>query len=231
MGEMSGEVLAIDLAAVSKTYVSKGIPALSNVTLRIPTGTTTAVMGPSGSGKSTLLNIIGGLDAPTSGRVMVDGTDLTDLSEAERSIWRRTAIGFVFQAYHLLPTLTASENVALPLHVQGRRRDVQSLVTRALTDVGLADRATHLPDQLSGGERQRVAIARALAVNPRLILADEPTGNLDSESGRAILELLLESARARNATLVLVTHNEQAAARCDRMVKLSDGRVVTEGSA
>jgi putative ABC transport system ATP-binding protein len=219
----------IELRNVTRTYGA--IQALRGVTLDLAAGSVTAVTGPSGSGKSTLLNLIGGLDAPTSGDVHVLGADLGGMDETARSLWRRRAVGFVFQAFHLLPTLTAFDNVALPLHVQGRgAREIRSVVERALADVGLSPRVSHLPDELSGGERQRVAIARALAAAPSLLLADEPTGNLDGDTGDAILTLLLDVTRARGATLVLVTHNEQAAARCERRITLADGRVIGDAA-
>jgi putative ABC transport system ATP-binding protein len=221
---------AVELSRVTKIYRGGSqVAALRDVSLTIAPAALVAVMGPSGSGKSTLLNLIGGLDVPTSGRVVVGGEDVGAMSEAGRSLWRRREVGFVFQAYHLLPTLSAAENVALPLHVNRLpAAEIPDRVARALDEVGLADRAAHLPDELSGGERQRVAIARALAVGPRLLLADEPTGNLDSVSGQQVLELLLGRTRTRGATLVMVTHNEQAAARCDRIVRLRDGQVDDE---
>jgi putative ABC transport system ATP-binding protein len=214
----------VELRNVTRRYGA--VEALRGVTLEIAAGSVTAVTGPSGSGKSTLLNLIGGLDVPTSGDVQVLGADLGTMDETARSLWRRRGVGFVFQAYHLLPTLTAADNVALPLHVQGRTaREIRRAVDGALADVGLSARASHLPDELSGGERQRVAIARAVAAEPSLLLADEPTGNLDGPTGDAILTLLLDVTRARRAMLVLVTHNEQAAARCERQITLIDGRV------
>ena len=217
----------MELSHASKTYPGRTpVVALRDVTLTIRQGTLVAVMGPSGSGKSTLLNLIGGLDVPSSGAVIVAGTDLSGLTEAARSIWRRTQVAFVFQAYHLLPTLTSVQNVALPLHLHGvPRREADRRADRALDDVGLRDRAGHLPDELSGGERQRVAIARALVTEPRLLLADEPTGNLDSQSGAHILTLLFDITHARGGTLVMVTHNREATARCDRVLMLADGRL------
>jgi putative ABC transport system ATP-binding protein len=225
-------VTSTDLPAVELSHASKVYPgltpvvALHDVSLTIGRGTLVAVMGPSGSGKSTLLNLIGGLDIPSSGTVVVAGTDLSGLTETARSIWRRTEVAFVFQAYHLLPTLTSAQNVALPLHLHGvSRREADRRAARALDDVGLRERAGHVPDELSGGERQRVAIARALVTEPRLLLADEPTGNLDSQSGAHILTLLFDITRTRGGTLVMVTHNRDATARCDRVLTLADGRL------
>jgi putative ABC transport system ATP-binding protein len=185
-----------------------------------------AIMGPSGSGKSTLLNLIGGLDLPTSGSVVVGGTDLGTLDETARSRLRRSEVAYVFQAFHLLPTLTCAENVAMPLHLQGRsRQDADARVARVLSDVGLAARARHLPDELSGGERQRTAIARALAAEPRVLLVDEPTGSLDTASSDRVLTTLFEVSRARGVALVMVTHDRTAAAGCERLIELRDGRV------
>jgi|SRR5579871_5490278 len=222
---------AAELTRVSKTYPSRTpVAAVQDLTLSIAAGSIVAVMGASGSGKSTILNLMGGLDTPTSGSVVVGGTDLGRLNEAERSTWRRRQVAFVFQAYHLLPTLTCFQNIALPLHLQGlRRKDVDARVRSAMSDVGLTDRASHVPDELSGGERQRVAIARALVTAPKLLLADEPTGNLDSVSGHHVLGLLLGLTRARGATLVMVTHNREATTNCDRVITLVDGRIETDG--
>ena len=218
---------ALLLSGVTKVY-AKGAPvaAIRGVSLRIDRGARVAIMGPSGSGKSTLLNMMGGLDVPTSGSISVGGVDLATLSEARRSLLRRTEVAYVFQAYHLLPTLTCDQNVAMPLYLQGlARAEIDARVARALADVGLRARARHLPDQLSGGERQRAAIARALVTHPAVLLADEPTGNLDSASGEQVLALLGDVTKARGATLVMVTHNESAARLCDRIVRLRDGRI------
>jgi putative ABC transport system ATP-binding protein len=218
---------AVVLSSVTRIFERGGpVAALTDLSLRVEAGALVAIMGPSGSGKSTLLNLIGGLDRPTRGSVVVNGTDLAGLDEAELSRLRRTQVAFVFQAYHLLPTLTCADNVALPLYLQAvRRRDVEDRVSRVLAEVGLTARSTHLPDQLSGGERQRAAIARALVVKPRLLLADEPTGNLDSASGEQVLSVLQSVCQARGATLVMVTHSDQAARICDRIVHLRDGRI------
>jgi putative ABC transport system ATP-binding protein len=216
---------ALLLSKVTKIY-SRGVPvtALRDLSFSVARGTRVAVMGPSGSGKSTLLNLTGGLDVPTSGTIAVGGVDLAALNETCRSVLRRSHVGYIFQAYHLLPTLTCAENVAMPLYLQGRgRSEVAARVARALADVGLTPRAAHLPDELSGGERQRAAIARALVIDPHVLLADEPTGNLDCATGDRVLTLLSDLTRARGATLVLVTHNLAAAERCDRLIRLRDG--------
>jgi putative ABC transport system ATP-binding protein len=217
----------IELAHVFKTYEGKAwVDALSDVSLRIEAREMVAVMGPSGSGKSTLLNLMGGLDVPTSGSILVAGKDLSRQSERDRSLFRRSHLSYIFQAYHLMPTLTASQNVALPLHLAGRpRREIDENVTRVLTDVGLTDRSEHLPDELSGGERQRVAIARALVTGAPLLLADEPTGNLDSVRGEEILTLLRTIHERRGTTIVMVTHDQRAASACERLIELRDGRV------
>ena len=218
---------ALLLANVTKVYGGgRPVEAVVDVSLRVLPGERVAIMGPSGSGKSTLLNLMGGLDVPTRGSIRVGAVDLATLSETARSILRRSALAYVFQAYHLLPTLTCAQNVALPLHLQGiRGPELGARVSRTLNDVGLAGRAEHLPDQLSGGERQRTAIARALVTDPHILLADEPTGNLDSATGDQVLALLRDVTVARGATLVMVTHSDVAAAMCDRRVRLRDGRI------
>jgi predicted ABC-type transport system involved in lysophospholipase L1 biosynthesis ATPase subunit len=187
-----------------------------------------ALVGPSGSGKSTLLHLAGGLDVPDAGTVRLDGRDLSGLSVAERARLRRRDVGFVFQFFHLLPSLTVAENVELPLLLDGRRgRAARATAEAVLERVGVAHRAAHLPGELSGGEMQRAAIARALVGGPRLVLADEPTGNLDSATGRAVLDLLSSLVREAGTTLVMVTHDEAAAERTGRVVRLLDGRLVS----
>jgi len=198
---------------------------LDRVTLDVERGDAVAVIGPSGSGKSTLLGLIAGLDAPTDGTITVGGVDITRLGESALARFRRETIGYVFQSYHLIPTLTAAENVAVPLELAGARR-VAARARALLEQVGLGDRAHHYPVQLSGGEQQRVALARAVALDPPLLLADEPTGNLDSATGGAIIELLFTLNRERGSTLLLVTHDAALAERADRVVSLRDGRVV-----
>jgi putative ABC transport system ATP-binding protein len=205
------------------------IDALDDVSIAFPRGQFAAVMGPSGSGKSTLLHCLAGLDHPTAGAVVIDGTPLNDLSDRDLTVLRRSAIGFVFQSFNLLPMLTARENVALPLRIAGTR-DSDARVDAMLGEVGLADRAGHRPSELSGGQQQRVAIARALVAEPTVIFADEPTGNLDSASGQEILDLLRRAVDERGRTVVMVTHDPRAATIADRVVLLSDGRVVLDRS-
>ncbi len=223
----------LELEDVHKVYEGKSrVAALSGVSLRIAAGEMVAVMGPSGSGKSTLLHLMGGLDVPTHGRVVVAGEDLAEKGEEGRSLFRRTHVAYVFQAFHLMPTLSAAQNVALPLHLAGvPRKNVDERVARTLVDVGLGERAGHLPDELSGGERQRVAIARGLVTGAPLLLADEPTGNLDSARGAEILALLTRIHEERGTTIVMVTHDEAAAGTCRRVVRIRDGRVETDGRA
>jgi putative ABC transport system ATP-binding protein len=217
----------IELRGVSKTVQSGDHPLtiLHPLDLVIPSGRFVAVVGPSGSGKSTLLGLVAGLDAPSSGQVLIDGTDITRLGEDELARLRGEKIGFVFQFFHLVPSLTAFENILVPMEIAGRR-DAVARARQLLDEVGLSDRGHHYPSQLSGGEQQRVAIARALANNPLIVLADEPTGNLDSTTGRHIMELLLDVHRARGATLVLVTHDAELAGLADFQLSLRDGRPV-----
>ncbi|MBA3270284.1 MAG: ABC transporter ATP-binding protein [Acidobacteria bacterium] len=219
----------IDLRAVSKTVQSGGQPLtiLQPLSLAVPRGQTLAIIGPSGSGKSTLLGLIAGLDAPSSGSILIDGIDITTLDEDSLARLRGEKIGFVFQFFHLVPSLTALENILVPMEIAGRR-DARRRAQVLLDEVGLHDRGHHYPSQLSGGEQQRIAIARALANDPPLILADEPTGNLDSKNGQHILDLLLQAGRARSATLVIVTHDPLVAAIADAQLTLRDGRPVDE---
>jgi len=201
------------------------VTVLDRVTLDVARGECVAVTGPSGSGKSTLLGLIAGLDTPTSGTIEVDKVELAGLDEDALARFRRDRIGFVFQSYHLIPTLTAAENVGIPLELAGEA-DARLRALALLDEVGLGARGHHYPVELSGGEQQRVALARAVARSPALLLADEPTGNLDSSTGAAIIELLLALNRERGSTLVLVTHDPALAGRADRQVALRDGRVV-----
>jgi putative ABC transport system ATP-binding protein len=201
------------------------VTILDGVSLDVAAGEVVAVTGPSGSGKSTLLGLIAGLDTPSAGSITVHGVEVTGLGEAELARFRRRTLGFVFQSYHLIPTLTAAENVAVPLELAGAP-DPLATARAGLTEVGLAARADHYPAQLSGGEQQRVAIARAVALTPPLLLADEPTGNLDSATGAQIVDLLLALNRERRSTLLLVTHDPALAARARRAIALRDGRVV-----
>jgi putative ABC transport system ATP-binding protein len=217
----------IQLREVSKTVRSGDQPLtiLHPLTLDIPGGQFLAIVGPSGSGKSTLLGLIAGLDAPTSGAVLIDGVDITRLDEDALARLRGEKIGFVFQFFHLIPSLTAYENVAVPMEIAGTP-DVRRRTDALLQEVGLTARAHHYPSQLSGGEQQRVALARALANAPAIVLADEPTGNLDTATGRHILELLREIHRVRGTTIILVTHDAELAAIADSRMVLRDGRVV-----
>jgi putative ABC transport system ATP-binding protein len=219
----------IRLRDIWRTYDVGGRPlhALREITEDIETGEHVAIMGPSGSGKSTLLNLLGCLDRPNKGSYELDGQEVAQLSESQLTLIRRDRIGFVFQSFHLVARLTALGNVALPMMFAGiGRRDRQARAQAALESVEMADRADHRPDQLSGGERQRVAIARAITMGPSLLLADEPTGNLDTRSGRLVLDLL-EELRRRGLTLVMVTHDPGVARRADRVITLVDGRIVS----
>jgi putative ABC transport system ATP-binding protein len=220
----------IQLTNVSKSYGDSGVvQALHNLSLTVKQGERVAVMGPSGSGKSTLLNLICGLDGPTSGSIKLEGIELAALDDDRRTRLRREKIGMIFQTFNLLPTLTALENAALPLRLQGLgRRETEERAKSMLVRVGLKTRSHHRPDELSGGERQRVAIARALVFRPPILLGDEPTGNLDSATGEEILRLLDDLHREFNTTVLLVTHNDLAAAFCDRILTLRDGKFIKE---
>jgi putative ABC transport system ATP-binding protein len=219
----------LQASSVTKTYQMGAVEvhALKKVDFAVQRGEFVAIMGPSGSGKSTLLHLLGGLDAPSSGEILLAGEPLSNLNDDEITRVRRRRVGFIFQFYNLLPTLSAGENVALPLLIDGQSAaDYGEKIERLLALVDLADRAGHRPDQLSGGQQQRVAIARAFANDPQIVLADEPTGNLDSRSGTAILELLRRTCEELNATIVMVTHDPRAASYADRVVFLRDGRIV-----
>jgi len=220
----------IQLENVSKSYgAGKSVLALKNVTLQIGPGERVAVMGPSGSGKSTLLNLVCGLDEPTSGSVKVEGVELSGLTDDARTRLRREKVGMIFQTFNLLSTLTALENVALPLRLQGlSKKEAEGRALSMLSQVGLKNRAAHRPDELSGGERQRIAIARALIFHPPLLLGDEPTGNLDSTTGDEILRLLDDLQQEYKSTLLMVTHNAEAASYCNRIVTLHDGQIVQD---
>jgi putative ABC transport system ATP-binding protein len=198
---------------------------LQDIDLVINRGESVAIVGASGSGKSTLLSLMAGLDTPSAGAVLIHGTDITRLDEDGRAEFRARHIGFVFQAFHLLPTLTALENIALPLELKGEAKAFEQ-ARKLLADIGLAERATHYPRQLSGGEQQRVAIARSFAADPDLLFADEPTGNLDTRTGRHVMDLLFELNRQSATTLVLVTHDASLASRCNRIIELDAGRIV-----
>ncbi|ABG03815.1 ABC transporter related [Rubrobacter xylanophilus DSM 9941] len=226
-----GDGPAVKTLSLEKVYGSgpTAVRALRGVSLSFPDGEFAAIMGPSGSGKSTLLHLLGGLDRPTSGRVVVGGNDLSGLSDRRLTLLRRERIGFVFQFFNLIPTLTAEENILLPALIAGERPSrYAGRLEELLGLVGLEGRRRHRPDELSGGEQQRVAIARALLRSPDIVLADEPTGNLDSGTGTGVLELLRESAGRYGQTIIMVTHDPRAASFADRVVFLSDGRVVDE---
>jgi putative ABC transport system ATP-binding protein len=216
----------IVLEDVTKTYIlgEERIVAVNNLQLTVGSGEFVAVMGKSGCGKTTLLSLIGGLDRPDSGRVLVNGQDITRLSDGELTRYRRDQVGIVFQFFNLIPILTVSENVALPCLLQAQRDpEIRNRVERLLTEVGLWNRRNHYPHEISGGEMQRVAMARALINRPRLVLADEPTGNLDSRTGREILHLLGELRERHQITVVLATHSVEAASRADRRLIMRDG--------
>jgi len=220
----------ITLTQVSKVFEGKRTAkALENVSLQVNRGELVAIVGPSGSGKSTLLNLIGGLDRPTDGTIAIEGKTLTDLSDDDLTRLRRDKIGFIFQFFNLLPTLNCLENVSLPLHLRHWTRDkIEQRARELLRMVQLDHRLDHLPDELSGGERQRVAIARALSVYPPILLADEPTGNLDSATGAEILKLVHELHQRLNSTVLIVTHDAGVADQCERILKLRDGHIVED---
>ncbi len=224
--------LAARVQQLTKTYGSDGseVRALDGVSVGIRRGEFTAIMGPSGSGKSTLMHVMAGLDAPTSGRAWIGDTDITGLSDLELTILRRRRVGFVFQAFNLVPTLDAIGNILLPFDLDGRRPSAleRARIDALIETLGLADRLRHRPHQLSGGQQQRVAIARALATAPDLVFADEPTGNLDSRSGREVLGLLAAASRDHGQSIAMVTHDPIAASHADRVIFLGDGRVVAD---
>jgi putative ABC transport system ATP-binding protein len=222
---------AVVLDNVYLTLTSRAGPVniLRGVSLSVPRGESVAVLGPSGAGKSTLLAIVAGLERADSGSVVVAGTDIGGLGESALAMFRRDAVGIVFQAFHLIPTMTALENVALPLEL-GAHRDPFKAARDALESVGLGERVQHYPSQLSGGEQQRVALARAFVPAPAVLLADEPTGNLDGETGQTVMSQLFGLRAEQGSTLILVTHDHALAARCDRMVHIADGQVVAAAS-
>jgi putative ABC transport system ATP-binding protein len=226
VGAGSAVVIARGL---SRTYGEgdAAVEALRGINVEFYQGTFNAVMGPSGSGKSTLLHLLAGLDRPTSGTVIIDGTDITQLSDKKLTLLRRERLGFIFQFFNLLPVLTAEENIVLPLKIGGARID-QSYIDQLLQTFGLAERRKHRPSELSGGQQQRVAIARALATRPAVIFADEPTGNLDSTTSTEVLRLLRKAVDDLGQTIVMVTHDAHAAANADRVVFLEDGQIVRD---
>lgn len=217
----------VKLENVKKIYGSGDarVNALDGVSLTIDKGESVAVVGASGSGKSTLLHMIGGVDAPTEGSIIVDGKDITKLSDEELSVFRRRKIGFIFQAYHLIPVLTVEENIKMPILLDHKKPD-NEYVNYIIDMLGLGDRRNHLPSQLSGGQQQRAAIARALANRPSIVLADEPTGALDTANGNEVMALLQDSVKKLNQTLILITHNVDIAREADRIIKITDGKIV-----
>ena len=229
MGDGTDCMIRLESVSLKLASAAGEVNILRGIDLDVRRGETASVVGPSGSGKSTMMMVMAGLERPSGGRVTVAGTDLGPLSEDALALFRRDRIGIVFQAFHLIPTMTALENVAVPLELAGHR-DAFAKAEAELEAVGLAHRLTHYPGQLSGGEQQRVALARAFVVEPDLLLADEPTGNLDGETGRQIIELMFELSARRGTTLLLITHDPALAARCGRQIRLADGRIVPAAS-
>jgi len=227
---MTDESPIIELKNLTKVY-KDGVEfrALDNANLKIKKGEFVAIVGPSGSGKSTLMHLIGLLDTPTSGTLLIDGDDVTKMSDKERSGMRNRMLGFVFQYHHLLPDFTALENVMMPLLIAGKNRDeAKGVAEKLLKDVGLEDRMDHRPGELSGGQNQRVAVARALSCSPAIVLGDEPTGNLDTKTGDLIYELLRRLNKEYNQTFIVVTHNEDLAGKADRIVRIVDGKITDQ---
>jgi putative ABC transport system ATP-binding protein len=218
--------MKIKISNLKKSYLEpeRELTILSDVNLEINSGEVVALLGKSGSGKTTMLSMLSGLEKPTTGEIIVDGEDITKLSEQALCLWRAKSLGIVFQQFHLVPHLTALENVMLPLEIMETKLSIIDEAKKWLSFVGLDDRIGHYTNKLSGGEQQRVAIARALAKAPKLILADEPTGNLDNETGQIIIKLLFEMVRKNNLTMVLVTHDEDLAKLCDRTIRLVGGK-------
>jgi len=214
---------------LTKTY-GKGdaqVHALDGISFSVQKGTFVAVVGASGSGKSTLMHLLGGVDRPTAGKVKIDNQDLFAMNESKLAVFRRRNMGIVYQFYNLLPTLTTEENIMLPYLLDGRKPN-EAMLKELLEIIGLTNRAKHLPSELSGGQQQRVSVARALINSPAVVLADEPTGNLDSKSGKAIMELLVMANKRYNQTLVMITHDEKVALQADRIITISDGRIVAD---
>lgn len=227
---MTEESPIIELKSLTKIYKNgMEFRALDNANLRIKKGEFVAIVGPSGSGKSTLMHLIGLLDTPSSGTLLIDGRDVTKMSDKEHSEMRNRMLGFVFQYHHLLPDFTALENVIMPLLIAGKnRKEAEEIAEKLLKEVGLEDRMDHKPGELSGGENQRVAVARALSCSPAIVLGDEPTGNLDTKTGDLIYELLRRLNREYNQTFIVVTHNEDLASKADRIIKLVDGKITDQ---
>jgi putative ABC transport system ATP-binding protein len=222
-------LILLEDVRLTLTSAAGPVNVLRGISATVEPGTTIGLVGPSGSGKSTLMMVLGGLERVTSGRVAIDGTDLNALGEDALARFRRDHIGIVFQSFHLVPTMTALENVAVPLELAGRA-DAFAAAAAGLAAVGLEERLAHYPSQLSGGEQQRVAIARAFAPRPSLLLADEPTGNLDGETGRQVMDLLFALHAERGTSLLLITHDAALAGRCDRIIHLRDGQIVESGA-
>jgi len=216
----------LNISKLSKTYShpSGDVEACKDINLTVNKGEIVAIVGTSGSGKSTILHMIGGLEVPTKGKVLIEGEDLYDFNNEKRTIFRRRKIGFIFQDFNLVPLLNAYENVVLPLNLDGVEIE-GDYIDNLFTSLSIADRKEHLPSSLSGGQRQRVAIARALATNPSIILADEPTGNLDSKTSDEVLELLKHSIKKYNQTLIIITHDDHVASFCDRVIRIEDGSI------
>ncbi|WP_421762019.1 ABC transporter ATP-binding protein [Devosia sp.] len=230
---MSASVVAAKGVNLHLTSGGAPLHILKDVDLSLSAGEVTAIVGPSGSGKTSLLMVLGGLERPTTGAITVAGTDITGLNEDKLAIFRRANLGILFQNFHLIPSMTALENVALTLEIADPGRpfhQIRDAAMTALTDVGLADRHSHLPSALSGGEQQRVGLARAMVGNPKLLLADEPTGNLDQETGARVIELMLELARTRGTAILLITHDPNIAARADRQLRMSGGHLSAQMS-
>ncbi len=219
----------LEVTNLSKTYGTgeTQVKALDNVSLSVEPGEFVAIIGPSGSGKSTLLHILGGVDVPTSGSVVINGVDISNLDETALAIFRRRQIGLIYQFYNLIPILTVKENLTLPLLLDGRKPD-ERVVDDLLKTLGLTERVNHLPNQLSGGQQQRVSIGRALINNPALMLADEPTGNLDSENSREIVSLLRKFNKENNQTVIIITHDERIAMSADRVISIEDGKITRD---
>lgn len=227
---MTEESPIIELKNLTKIYKNgMEFRALDNANLKIKKGEFVAIVGPSGSGKSTLMHLIGLLDTPSLGTLLIDGRDVTKMSDRERSEMRNRMLGFVFQYHHLLPDFTALENVAMPLLIAGKsRKEAKEIAEKLLKEVGLEDRMDHKPGELSGGQNQRVAVARALSCSPAIVLGDEPTGNLDTKTGDMIYDLLRRLNRQYNQTFIVVTHNEDLASKADRIIRLVDGKITDQ---
>ncbi|KGK98452.1 ABC transporter ATP-binding protein [Methanococcoides methylutens] len=227
---MSSEPNIIEIRDLTKIYTDGlGVKALDGLNMTVKRGEFLSIIGPSGSGKSTLLHMIGILDTPTSGIILIDGENVTTMSDKERSSARNEMLGFIFQYHHLLPDFSALENVMMPLLIAGKsKREAEKIASDILKEVGLEERMDHRPNQLSGGQNQRVAVARALANDPKIVIGDEPTGNLDSHSSDKIYELLRKLNKEHDQTFILVTHDESMAAKTDRIVRIVDGKIVNE---